>query len=195
MALDAVNPLARFRERFSIPDQALVYFNGNSLGRLPRATAERLRRAVDEEWGAGLVRSWASWVGDPGRVGDRLGTALLGARPGETLMADSTTVNLFKLLWAAASDRPGSIVVDPEDFPSDRFVAEAVATHLGRALVHLPPGGLDEVEGAVAVVTRSVVDWRTGAIADLEEGRPPVTPAAASCSGTARTQSGWCPST
>lgn len=168
MALDAASPLAQFRERFSIPDDRLVYFNGNSLGRLPAATANRFRRVVDEEWGAGLVRSWATWVDDTTRVGDRLGTALLGARPGETLMADSTTVNLFKLLWAAATDRPGSIVIDPQDFPSDRFVAEAVAGHLGRPLVHLPAGGLDEVEGDIAVVARSVVDWRTGALADLE---------------------------
>lgn len=170
MALDAGNPLAPFRERFIIPDDELVYFNGNSLGRLPRATAERLRRVVAEEWGAGLVRSWSTWVDDNTRVGDRLGTALLGARPGETLMADATTVNLFKLLWAAAADRPGSIVIDGQDFPSDRFVAEAVATHLGRRLVHLPAGGLGEVGGPVSVVARSVVDWRTGAIADLEAG-------------------------
>lgn len=167
-ALDAGSPLAGFRERFVIPDDRLVHLNGNSLGRLPRAAAARLRRAVDEEWAAGLVRSWATWVGDTTRIGDRLGTALLGARPGETIMADSTTVNLFKLLWAAAADRAGAVVVDRHDFPSDRFVAEAVATHLGRRLVHLPPGGLAEVDGPVAVVARSVVDWRTGAIADLE---------------------------
>jgi kynureninase len=170
VALDAASPLARFRERFSIPDDDLVYFNGNSLGRLPEATAERLRRVVDEEWAAGLVRSWSSWVDDNTRIGDQLGTALLGARPGETLMADSTTVNLFKLLWAAVADRPGCLVIDGRDFPSDRFVAEAVATHLGRPLVHLPEGGLDDVEGPVAVVARSVVDWRTGAIADLQAG-------------------------
>ncbi len=168
--LDAGSPLGDLRQRFAIPDDGLVYFNGNSLGRLPRATADRMRRVVEEEWAGGLTRSWATWVDDATRVGDRLGTALLGARPGETLMADSTTVNLFKLLWAAAADRPGAIVVDPEDFPSDRFVAQAVATHLGRPLVHLPAGGVAEVEGPVAVVARSVVDWRTGAIADLPGG-------------------------
>lgn len=169
-ALDAASPLAAYRDRFRIPDDAVVYLNGNSLGRLPRATAERLRRVVEDEWAAGLVRSWGTWIDDTTRVGDRLGTALLGARPGETLMADSTTVNLFKLLWAAASDRPGALVVDPDDFPSDRFVAEAVATYLGRPLVHLPEGGVTEVDAPVAVVARSVVDWRTGAIADLEAG-------------------------
>ena len=169
-ALDAASPLAPYRDRFVVPDDGLVYLNGNSLGRLPRATAERLARVVQDEWGAGLVRSWDTWLDDAARVGDRLGTALLGARPGETLMADSTTVNLFKLIWAAAADRPGAVVVDAEDFPSDRFVAEAVATHLGRPFVHLPPGGVGEVDGPVAVVARSVVDWRTGAIADLEAG-------------------------
>ncbi len=169
-ALDADSPLAGVRERFVIPDDGLVYLNGNSLGRLPRATTTRLRRVVEEEWAGGLVRSWSSWLDYATRIGDRLGTSLLGARPGETLMADSTTVNLFKLIWAAAADRPGAVVVDPQDFPSDRFVAEAVATHLGRPLLPLPPGGATELDGPLAVVVRSVVDWRTGAIADLEGG-------------------------
>jgi kynureninase len=170
LALDAASPLAGFRERFSIPDEKVVYLTGHSVGRLPLAAAQRLRRVVDEEWAAGLTRSWSGWVDDAFRVGDRVGTALLGARPGETLMADSTTVNLFKLLWAAVSARPGAVVVDPQDFPSDRFVAEAVASHLGRPLVPLPAGGVRAVSGPVAVVARSVVDWRTGAIADLEAG-------------------------
>ena len=171
-ALDTSGPLAGFRQRFRIPDDGLVYLNGNSLGRLPLATVERIRAVVEEEWAAGLVRSWATWIDDPARVGDLLGTTLLGARSGETLMADSTTVNLFKLLWAAAADRPGAVVVDPDEFPSDRFVAEAVATQLGRPLVRLPPGGLADVDVDVplAVVARSVVDWRTGAIADIEGG-------------------------
>ncbi|HEV8116443.1 MAG TPA: hypothetical protein VGP53_09410, partial [Acidimicrobiales bacterium] len=164
-ALDAGDPLSGFRSRFSIPDDGLVYLNGNSLGRLPLAAAARLHQVVEQEWAAGLVRSWATWADDVTRVGDRLGNAFLGARPGETLMADATTVNLFKLLWAAAADRPGALVVDPEDFPSDRFVAQAVAAHLGRPLVPLPAGGVAEVEGPVAVVCRSVVDWRTGALA------------------------------
>ncbi len=169
-ALDESSPLAGFRSRFRIPDDGLVYLNGNSLGRLPLATVDRLRRVVEEEWARGLVRSWATWIDDTTRVGDLLGTNLLGARPGETLMADATTVNLFKLLWAAAADRPGALVVERDEFPSDRFVAEAVATHLGRALVHLPAGGLDAVDVPVAVVARSVVDWRTGAIADVQSG-------------------------
>ena len=168
--MDDGSPLADVRDRFCIPDDGLVYLNGNSLGRLPLATAQRLRRVVEEEWADGLVRSWATWHDDATRVGDLLGTSFLGARPGETLMADSTTVNLFKLLWAAAADRPGAVVVDPADFPSDRFVAQAVASHLGRPFVPLPAGGVTEVEGPVAVVVRSVVDWRTGAIADLEAG-------------------------
>lgn len=166
-ALELDCPLAGFRDRFHIPDDALVYLNGNSLGRLPLATVDRMRRAVEDEWGAGLVRSWRTWSDDTRRVGDLLGANLLGARPGETIMADATTVNLFKLLWAAAADRPGAILVDRDDFPSDRFAAQAVAAHLGRPFFHLPAGGLGEIEGSVAVVARSAVDWRTGAIADL----------------------------
>jgi len=169
-ALDAGDPLSGFRNRFSIPENGLVYLNGNSLGRLPLAAAARLDQVVTQEWAGGLVRSWSTWADDVTRVGDLLGAAFLGARPGETLMADSTTVNLFKLLWAASADRPGALVVDAGDFPSDRFVAQAVAAHLGRPLVHLPAGGAADVDGPVAVVCRSVVDWRTGTLANLEAG-------------------------
>src|SRR4051794_21044766 len=105
--LDRADPLASFRGRFVIDDPALVYLDGNSLGRLPKATASRLRAVIDDEWGRGLVGSWESWVDVATRVGDQLGTSLLGARPGETIVADSTTVNLYKLLSAACAARPG----------------------------------------------------------------------------------------
>lgn len=154
-AVDHADVLAPFRERFVIDDPALVYLDGNSLGRLPTATAERLRVVVEEEWGRGLVRSWDHWVDDATRVGDALGAALLGAEAGETLIADSTTVNLYKLLSAAVADRPGPIVCEPSEFPTDRYVASAV----GEVVPTIVPGA--------AVVLRSVVDYRTGALADV----------------------------
>src|SRR3954463_13031979 len=155
-ALDAADPLAGFRERFVIDDPSLVYLDGNSLGRLPKRTVERVRDVVEDEWGRGLVGSWERWVDLGTEIGDALGTALLGAEPGETLIADSTTVNLYKLLSAAVAHRPGPIVCDHREFPTDRYVAQSVG-----------PVVAEIVDGA-SVVLRSVVDYRTGALADVE---------------------------
>src|SRR5919199_5241006 len=90
--LDAADRLAPFRDRFVIRDPSLIYLDGNSLGRLPRATEARLRRVVDEEWAPELVRGWDHWLGLPARVGDAIAQAVLGARPGEVVVSDSTTV-------------------------------------------------------------------------------------------------------
>lgn len=155
-SLDASDPLASFRDEFVVDDPALVYLDGNSLGRLPKQTVARVHDAVEVEWGMGLVGSWDRWVDLATEVGDALGTALLGADPGETLIADSTTVNLFKLLSAAVAHRPGPIVCDPHEFPTDRYVAGSV----GEVVPAI-------VQGA-SVVLRSVVDYRTGAVQDLE---------------------------
>jgi len=154
-ALDARDPLASFFDRFVVDDPSVVYLDGNSLGRLPLATVARLRAVVEVEWGRGLVGSWEHWVDDATRVGDLLGTTLLGAIPGETLLADSTTVNLYKLLSAACAARSGPIVCDTHEFPTDRYVAGAV----GDVVPTIAPG--------VSVVLRSVVDYRTGALADM----------------------------
>jgi len=162
-AWDAADPAAGFRDRFVIPDETLVYLDGNSLGRLPRATVHRLAHVVTEEWGRGLVVSWDGWIDDAARVGDLIGTSFLGAIPGETLLADSTTVNLYKLVSAACAERPGAVVVAPDEFPTDRYVAEAVAAAQGRRLA----GSLAEFTGEVAVVVRSAVDYRSGALVDL----------------------------
>ena len=99
--LDAGDPLRRFRERFDLPD-SVIYLDGNSLGAAPRGVRERLDRAVADEWASGLVRSWnsADWIGAPARVGAKI-ARLIGARPNEVIVADSTSVNLFKLLAAA----------------------------------------------------------------------------------------------
>src|SRR5690349_4211483 len=99
--LDSVDPLAGFRDEFVEPPGDLRYLDGNSLGMLPRATVARLAEAVEREWGAGLVRSWSDWIELPRRVGDELGLHLLGAAPGQVLVADSTSVNLYKLAAAA----------------------------------------------------------------------------------------------
>src|SRR4051812_6483830 len=113
--LDAADPLRGFRDRFVLDEDLVAYLDGNSLGRLPRATADRLTSFVREGWGGRLIRGWEeAWVDLPVAVGDEIATTLLGASPGQTVVADSTSVCLYKLLHAAAGVRPGrdEIVID-----------------------------------------------------------------------------------
>jgi kynureninase len=176
-ALDAHDPLAAFRDRFAVRDPALVYLDGNSLGRLPKDTAAHVARVVSEEWGGELVRGWGHWFSLPGRVGDRI-AALVGARPGEVIAADSTTVNLFKLANAALDARPGRrvVVIDRDDFPTDRYVLEGIAAARGLSIRWVesdPVAGPTPADVAaaldddVALVTLSHVHYRSGAIADM----------------------------
>jgi kynureninase len=129
VSLDAGDPLADVVERFHVADPSLVYLDGNSLGRLPLATVQRLSRTTEAEWGEELIRAWDHWLDLPLGVGDRIGRAVLGARPGEVAVSDSTTVNLFKLADAAIGARPGRgvIVTDRDNFPTDRYVLEEPA--------------------------------------------------------------------
>jgi kynureninase len=177
-ALDDVDPLAGFRERFVTADDGLLYLDGNSLGRLPRETPAAIARVVEQQWGEGLVGSWADWIGDATRLGDALAAGVLGAQPGEVLVGDSTTVNLYKLLVAGVKARPGRdvLVCTADDFPTDRYVVEGVATDRGMTLRELPAdidGGLDPavlagaLDERVAVVVLSLVAYRSGALADL----------------------------
>ena len=177
---DADDPLASFRERFVIDDPSLIYLDGNSLGRLPLATAERIAEVVRREWGTGLVRSWAHWVGLPGRVGDLLGSHLLGAAPGQVLVCDSTTVNLYKLARAGVGARPrrSVIVTDDDNFPTDRYVLAGIAAERGAELrmIHtdMDSGVTADavraaVDGETALVSLSHVAYRSGALADMAE--------------------------
>jgi kynureninase len=175
--LDAADPLAPFRERFVIDDPETIYLDGNSLGRLPRATRERITELTDQ-WGSELVRGWHDWIDLPERVGDRLATGVLGARPGEVIVADSTTVNLFKLAGAVLDTRPGAIVTDAGNFPTDRYVLDGLARVHDRELrifeadpVDGPqPNDVERICGGadVALVVLSHVAYRSGALADIE---------------------------
>jgi kynureninase len=177
--LDANDPLASFRDRFVRPaDPSLIYLDGNSLGPLPLATQARIAEVVGTEWGQGLVRSWNRWVGLPREVGDLIGRHLTGAAPGQTLVCDSTTVNLFKLANAALDARPGRtvIVTDDDDFPTDRYVLQGVAAQRGCELrvIHtdMDLGPQEEVllaalDRDVAFVSLSHVAYRSGALADM----------------------------
>ena len=128
-ALDAADPLALFRDRFALPE-GVVYLDGNSLGPLPRATAARLADTAQRAWGEGLIRSWndAGWIEAPQRIGAKI-ARLLGAHADEVITADSTSVNLFKLLAAALAARPerGVVLSEPGNFPSALYVAQGIA--------------------------------------------------------------------
>jgi len=163
-ALDAADPLAGFRERFVLGDGDRIYLDGNSLGRLPVATRDRLLAGV-EEWGERLVSAWPDWIDVPARVGDLLAEHVVGARPGEVLAGDSTTVNLYKLCAAALDLRAGPLVIERGSFPTDRYVLEGLAAQRGVELRLV-----DDVSSALAgaaVVVHSHVDYRTGEIADM----------------------------
>jgi kynureninase len=176
--LDAADPLAGLRDRFVCPEPGLIYLDGNSLGRLPRVTAQRIGQVVDQQWGAGLVRSWADWVSLPQQVGDLLGAVLLGAAPGQVVVSDSTTVNLYKLACAALTAQPGRrvIVTDDDNFPTDRYVLAGVAAQFGAELrmIHtdldegISRAALADAVGPdTALVSLSHVAYRSGALADM----------------------------
>jgi kynureninase len=170
--LDATDPLAAYRERFVIADPDTIYLDGNSLGRLPVATRERLRVAVEEEWGQDLIRGWRYWIDLTRRAGDIL-AGIVGAEPGEVVLSDSTSVNLYKLASAALAARPGRpvILTDDDNFPTDRYVLSGLGPV---RMVHSAPDEgvmLDTVAAAlgddVGLVSLSHVAYRSGAVADL----------------------------
>ena len=176
--LDAADPLARFRDRFVWADESLIYLDGNSLGPLPRATQARIAEVVDAEWGAGLVRSWGSWVELPRQTGDLIGEHLIGAAPGQVLVSDNTTVNLYKLACAALDAQTGRtvIVTDDDNFPTDRYVLQGIAAQRDCELrmIHTDMDqGLSEetvlaaLSADTALVSLSHVAYRSGALADM----------------------------
>ena len=171
VALDDRDPLAGFRARFEgageEPERA-IYLDGNSLGRLPAVTRARLHEVVDA-WGTRLVAGWAEWIDAPLRAGDVLAEGVLGARAGEVLVADSTTVNLYKLCAAVLdAEERKLLVTDRGNFPTDRYVLEGLAAARGLELrlVDAPEDlGAALTEPALAVLSH--VAYRSGALADL----------------------------
>ena len=173
--------LAAYRDRFVGADTDLVYFDGNSLGRPLTVTAERLRDFVLEEWGGRLIRGWDErWFDLPLSLGDEIGRVCLGAAPGQVAVADSTTVLIYKLMRAAVAARPGrtEIVIDRDNFPTDRYVADGVARECGLTLrwvdvdtsAGLTPELLAEaVSERTALVVVSHVAYRSAYLADGPE--------------------------
>ena len=176
--LDADDPLGPLRDRFVHDDPGVIYLDGNSLGRLPHAAADRIATVVREEWGRGLVRSWSHWIDYGRRIGDAIGRHLVGAAPGQVAVSDSTTINLYKLAAAALDARPGRdvIVTDDDNFPTDRYVLQGLAERHGLRMRMLPADldaglGLDALRAAVgpdtALVSLSHVAYRSGRLYDM----------------------------
>lgn len=168
--LDSADPLAHWRDRFVIDDPDLSYLDGNSLGMLPRTTVHRIHEVMNDEWGSGLIRSWRKWLELPLIVGNEL-APLLGADDGEVVVHDSTSVNLHQLLHAAVRLRPerAHIAVDAHEFPTDRYAVEAIAAEYGLTVISPKDESLDELDlSNCSVVVRSLIDYRTAAIADLD---------------------------
>jgi kynureninase len=168
--LDATDPLAFTRDRFRLPE-GVIYLDGNSLGALPAATADRLRKVATSQWGDDLITSWNKhgWIDWPARIAAKL-AAIVGARPNELLIADSTSVCLFKLLAAAVGARPGrrTILTQKHNFPTDLYVAQGLCDMLGLTLKAVPA---EQVASAIdedtAVVTLTHVDYRSASIHDM----------------------------
>jgi kynureninase len=171
-ALDAADPLASLRDRFEMPD-GIIYLDGNSLGALPRGVRSRMDDVVARQWGRDLIRGWNvhDWIDLPGRLGDRI-APLIGAETGTVTVADSTSINIFKLLVVALKLRPDRRVIVSEtgNFPTDLYMAEGVADLLGRghALRTAPAAELAGlIDETVAVVLLTEVNYRTGARLDM----------------------------
>ncbi|MGH2522148.1 MAG: kynureninase [Anaerolineales bacterium] len=172
-ALDASDPQRSVRERFVIPE-GVIYLDGNSLGPAPKAALAELEKAAREEWAVGLIRSWntADWYTLTARLGDQIGR-LIGAAPGETVVSDATSINLYKALHAGLSLRPERkvIVAEASSFPTDLYVAEGVASTCPGVTIRLE--GVDAptieelIDERVAVVLVNHVDYRSGALRDM----------------------------
>jgi kynureninase len=188
--LDANDPLAKYRDLFVFTDREVCYLDGNSLGRLPKATVETVNKFLIEGWGAKIVDGWSEWIDKAETTGDLIGRAALGAAAGQTLAIDTTSVNFYRLVRAAISARPGrtTIITDDANFPTDRYIMQGIAEELGLNLVIIPNELQEHSVGQtfsdelvtpailkpylnddVALVTLSVVAYRSGALHNIKE--------------------------
>ena len=177
--LDAADPLAAHLDAFAEAPGVSAYLDGNSLGRPLKETPDKVAAFIRHDWGTRLIRSWdEQWMDLPVRLGDRIAEVALGAAPGQTIVADSTSVLLYKLIRAALAGRPdrSEIVIEAGNFPTDRFIAAGIAAEVGATVRWIEPdpiiGVTAEDVAAVlseqtALVVLSHVDYRSGALADM----------------------------
>jgi kynureninase len=184
LELDKNDPLAHFKSQFVISDPEMCYLDGNSLGRLPKATITAINDFMTKEWGPEVVTGWSHWVDEAQPTGDLLGAAALGAAPGQVLVCDTTSVNFYQLCLAAIHARPGrkTIITDAANFPTDRYILDGIAKQFGLKLVIIdnedPAIAKHErittevlapyLNDDVAMVTLEVIQYRSGARTDLK---------------------------
>jgi kynureninase len=184
LELDKNDPLAHFKSQFVISDPEMCYLDGNSLGRLPKATITAINDLMTKEWGPQVVTGWSHWVDEAQPTGDLLGEAALGAAPGQVLVCDTTSVNFYQLCLAAIHARPGrkTIITDAANFPTDRYILDGIAKQFGLNLVIIdnedPAIAQHErittevlapyLNDDVALVTLEVIQYRSGARTDLK---------------------------
>jgi kynureninase len=184
LELDKNDPLAHFKSQFVISDPEMCYLDGNSLGRLPKATITAINDLMTKEWGPEVVTGWSHWVDEAQPTGDLLGEAALGAAPGQVLVCDTTSVNFYQLCLAAIHARPGrkTIITDAANFPTDRYILDGIAKQFGLNLVIIdnedPAIAQHErittevlapyLNDDVALVTLEVIQYRSGARTDLK---------------------------
>ncbi len=184
LELDKNDPLAHFKSQFVVSDPEMCYLDGNSLGRLPKATITAINEFMTKEWGPEVVTGWSHWVDEAQPTGDLLGEAALGAAPGQVLVCDTTSVNFYQLCLAAIHARPGrkTIITDAANFPTDRYILDGIAKQFGLNLVIIdnedPTIAQHErittevlapyLNDDVALVTLEVIQYRSGARTDLK---------------------------
>ena len=182
--LDKKDPLAHFKSQFVVGDPTMCYLDGNSLGRLPKATITAINDFMTKEWGPEVVTGWSHWVDEAQPTGDLLGEAALGAAAGQVLVCDTTSVNFYQLCLAAIKARPGrkTIITDAANFPTDRYILDGIAKQFGLNLVIIdnenPAIATHErittevlapyLNDDVAMVTLEVIQYRSGARTDLK---------------------------
>jgi kynureninase len=181
--LDRQDTLAPYREQFVSSDPGLIYLDGNSLGRLPRSVIERMKVLVEEEWGTDLIRGWnKGWWEAPSRIGEKI-AALLGAAPGQVVVGDQTSINLFKLATAALTLQPHKkrIITDTFNFPSDLYILQGIARLLGDRHEIVRVGAADNditpdlaalekiIHEDTAIVTLSHVTFKSGYLYDMAQ--------------------------
>lgn len=191
LALDAADPLAHFKSEFVIDDPDVCYLDGNSLGRLPKATVESVNHFLLREWGPQLVDGWAHWIDQAQEAGNLVGRVALGAAEGQVLVQDTTSVNFYQACLAAIKARPGrkTVIIDASNFPTDRFILQGIADDLGLNLVTINndgsggPGAVDVdaecerltpdlllpyLNDDVALVTLQVIHYRSGSLPNVQ---------------------------
>ena len=184
LELDKNDPLAHFKSQFVISDPTMCYLDGNSLGRLPKATVTAINDFMTNEWGPEVVTGWSHWVDEAQPTGDLLGEAALGAAAGQVLVCDTTSVNFYQLCLAAIHARPGrkTIITDAANFPTDRYILDGIAQQFGLNLVLIdnedPTIAQHErittevlapyLNDDVALVTLEVIQYRSGARTDMK---------------------------